>query len=291
MKKEIAPYLISIALHAGIIALIIFAIPLTSYRLDNASKNTQPVVHAAIINAEKVQAQIESIQSQERQKQDEEQQKLRDLQAQAEAARQAKLAEEQQLIKMKEEHQKVQLQKQRLAEQMQAEQERLAKLKLVEQQKQEAQAKALIQKKQQEEQAKKLAAQQAKQQADLAAKEAALQKQLLQQQMDGEKQQLLQVKLQGIIDLYRARILAAIRNQWIIPEDADPNSYCVFTIELSSAGVVTKAQLIRSSGNNALDRAAEMAIHKASPLPVPQDPAAFASFQRFNLKMTPHEVS
>lgn len=299
MKKDVAPYLISIALHAGIIILLIFAAPLTSYRLDSSSKNYQPVVHASVINAEEVQAQVQAIQSQEQQKQTEQQQKLQELQAQAAAARQAKQAEEQRLAQIKlaqiQEEQKAQAEKQRIAEQIQAEQQRLAKLKLAEQQKQESQAKALALQNQKDLEAKKAAeaakALQAKQQALLAAKQSALQQQLMQQQMEAEKQQLLQMKLRGIIDQYRARILEAIRSQWIIPEGADPDSYCIFTIELSASGMVTHAQLIRSSGNSALDRSAETAIHKASPLPVPADPRAFASFQRFNLKMTPHEVT
>lgn len=288
--KDVAPYLFSIALHAVIIILLIFVMSLSNYRLENSSQSDQPVVvHAAVVNAEEVQAQVQAIQSQEQQKQVEQQRKLQELQAQAEAVRQAKLAEEQRLAQIKAEQQKVQAQKQRIAEQMQEEQQRLAQLKLAEQQKQEKekQAKALAIKNQKEAEAKQAAEKAAK---EWQIKQQALQQQLMQQQMAAEKQQLLQAKLSGIIDQYRARILEAIRNQWIIPEGADPNSYCIFNIELSSAGVVIRAQLIRSSGNAALDRAAETAIHKASPLPVPTDPAAFASFQRFNLKMTPHEV-
>jgi colicin import membrane protein len=298
MKKDVTPYLISIALHAGIIILLVYTASATHYRLESSSKNGPPVVQAAMVNAEQVQAQVEAIKNQENQKQAEQLQNLRNIQAQAEAARQAKLVEEQRLAQIRDEQQKAQAQKQRIAQQMQEEQQRLEKLKLAEIQKKEAEAKASALKKQQEEQAQKLALQQAaaakalaeKQKSELAAEQAALQKQLLQQQMEGEKQQLLQVKLRGMIDQFRARILEAIRNQWIIPEGADPDSYCIFNIELKPDGVVNRVQLIRSSGNSALDRAAETAIHKASPLPVPKDPAAFATFQKFNLKMTPHEV-
>jgi colicin import membrane protein len=113
----------------------------------------------------------------------------------------------------------------------------------------------------------------------------------MQEQIDSEKQQVAKAQqMQGLIDQYRARILTAIANQWLIPDGANPAISCVFTIDLTPAGVVTHAQLIRSSGNPALDRSAETAIYKASPLPVPKDPAVFSPFQHFTLKMTPQDV-
>lgn len=299
------PFILSIAVHIAIIVGLIVVAPVTSYRLNSDAANLQPVVHAAVIDAAQVAAQVQTLQSQEAQKKAAEEERVQALQAQAEAARQAKIAEEQRLAQIKVDQQKAQQQTQLATQQTQAEQQRLAQLKA--QQLQQAQALALAQKQQQALQAKaaELKKQQAQEaahakalaaakqkQAELAAKQTALQQQLMQQQITNEQQQLVKAQqMQGVINQYRARILMSIGSQWLIPEGIDPTISCVFTLDVTPAGVVSHAQLIRSSGNAALDRAAETAIYKASPLPVPKDPAVFAPFRHFTLKMTPQDIA
>ncbi len=374
-QKFSLPFMISAVLHLGIIVLLIVVSPVSSYRLNASRSNTQPVIHAAVLDAGQIAAQIQTIQAREAQQQVEQQQKVRELQTQAEVAQHAKLAEEQRLAEIKTEQQKALLQQQLAERQAQAEQQRLAQLKVQQQQQaqalaqaqkqqlelqtkalalkqqqeaqakelaikkqQEAQAKELAIKKQQEAQAKELAIKkqqeaQAKEltvkkqqealakaqalktqreaqekalalkkqselaaaqqkQAELTAQQEALQQQLMQQQIANEQQQLIVARqMQGIIDQFRARILMAIGNQWLIPEGADPTISCVFTIDLTPQGIVSSARLVRSSGNPALDRAAETAIYKASPLPVPGNPTVFAPFRHFTLKMTPQDIT
>lgn len=298
------PFILSAALHIAVLLALIIAAPVASYRLDaTPATNNRPVVHASVIDSAQVQEQVQAIQSREAAKQAAEQQKVQQLQAQAQAAQQQKQAEEQRLAQIKADQQKALQQKQLAAAQVQQEQQRLTQLKA--QQEVQAKAQALALKKQQEALAAKNAAAKAaaekkqrelaaaqQKQAELAAKQKALQEQLMQEQIASEKQQVEKAQqMQGLVDQYRARILTAIANQWLIPDGADPTISCVFTIDLTAAGVVTHAQLIRSSGNSALDRSAETAIYKASPLPVPKDPAVFAPFQHFTLKMTPQDVT
>ncbi len=300
------PFILSVAIHLAIIIALIAVSPVTSYRLDASAPNTQPVVHAAVIDSAQVSAQVQAIQMREAQQQAAQQQKVQQLQAQAEAARQAKLAQEQRLAQIK-------ANQQQAMQQLQTEQQHLAQLQAQQKQQQEAQAKALALKKQQQaEQAKALALKKQQQaiqakaqmekkqqelaaakqkQVELAAKQNTLQQQLMQQQIASDQAQLAKAQqMQGVIDQYRARILMAIANQWLIPDGVDPAIFCVYTIDLTPAGVVSHAQLVRSSGNAALDRAAETAIYKASPLPVPNDPQVFAPFRHFTLKMTPQDI-
>lgn len=302
------PFILAIAVHAAIIAALILVAPISSYRQES-SANTQPVVHAAVIDSAQVEAQVQKIQSREAAQQAEQQQQVQKLQAQAEAARQAKAKEEQRLAQIKIDQQKAQQQQQLAAQQVQAEQQRLAQLKVQQQQQQAAQAKAqaaaqaraaaALKKQQEAAQAKALAEKKqrdlaaAKQkQAELQAQQKALQQQLMQQQIASDQQEIVKAQqMQGIIDIYRARILAAIGNQWLIPDGTDRTISCVFNLEVTPAGVVTHAQLITSSGNAALDRAAETAIYKASPLPIPKDPAVYQTFKQFKLKMTPQAIA
>jgi colicin import membrane protein len=48
-------------------------------------------------------------------------------------------------------------------------------------------------------------------------------------------------------------------------------------------------KLRRSSGNSAYDDAVQRAILRASPLPLPPDPAMFNMFRELNLKIRPKE--
>ncbi len=308
------PLILSIAIHIGILYLLISVAPVSTFRLQAPSPNSKPIVQAVAIDVAKVAEQVQNIQIRERQ-----QEKLRELKAQEQAARQAKLLEEQHLIQIKAEQQRAQQQREAAIKQAKLEELHLTELKaqqkaLAVKQQQENEAKALAIKKQQEEEAKALAKKKQleheieikelaekkqrdleaikQQQTQLAEQQDDLQKKLLQQQIDNEKQLLVKAQQEReVIDHYRVQILMAIGRQWNIPDATDPTISCVFTIDLTPAGVVSHVQLTRSSGNVALDRAAEAAIYKASPLPIPKESSAAQSFRLFTIKMTPQDVS
>jgi colicin import membrane protein len=119
----------------------------------------------------------------------------------------------------------------------------------------------------------------------------ALQGQLMQQMMS-EKQQYKQLtESQRIISEYQVKILKAIAAQWVtLPNNTDKALFCVYTIDLATNGNVIGVALVESSGDPTLDHAAEMAIYRASPLPVPPDPANFAFFRHFTLQLMPQQL-
>lgn len=111
---------------------------------------------------------------------------------------------------------------------------------------------------------------------------------LRQQQLAADKAQLQRQQLNaGIINRYRARILAAIQQRWIVPKETKPGMHCKFLVQLSSAGTVEKVQLLQSSGNPVLDRSARVALFKASPLPMPKDPSLNVAFHSIRLNVKP----
>ncbi len=309
------PLILSIAIHIGILYWLISVAPVSTFRLQTPTPTPKPIVNAVAIDATKVAERVQNIQIREQQQQE----KLRELKAQEQAARQAKLLEAQHLIQMKAEQQRAQQQREAAINQAKLEELHLAQLKeqqkaLAVKQQQESEAKALAIKKQQEDEAKALAKKKQleheielkelaekkqrdleaikQRQAQLAEQQDDLQKKLLQQQIDNEKQLLVKAQQEReVIDHYRVQILMAIGKQWNIPDATDPTISCVFTIDLTPAGVVSHVQLTRSSGNIALDRAAEAAIYKASPLPIPTESSAAQSFRLFTIKMTPQDVS
>jgi len=107
-------------------------------------------------------------------------------------------------------------------------------------------------------------------------------KELLQQEILEEQKQLTKELndaksriMQGRINKHSAIILQAIGSQWIKPDGVKDGDFSPVLIEVAPGGVVMNVQLLRGSGNLALDRSAKAAVLKASPLPMPEDLALF----------------
>ena len=96
-----------------------------------------------------------------------------------------------------------------------------------------------------------------------------------------------QTRMMGEVNKYKAMILQAIGRQWILPEHADSRLASKFHIRLAPNGTVLEVSLIHSSGDSLLDRSAQLAIYKASPLPVPVDIATFNIFRDISLTVRP----
>jgi len=120
-----------------------------------------------------------------------------------------------------------------------------------------------------------------------AQSEKALQQMMKEQkQLVGERSQ----HMQGVIDKYKALILQAIGQQWVVPNHVDKRLSCEMLIRLAPGGVVLEVQILKSSGDPLLDRSARAAVFKASPLPVPDDIYSFEPFRQFVLKVKPENV-
>lgn len=115
-----------------------------------------------------------------------------------------------------------------------------------------------------------------------------LQKQLADeaQALDAEKSQYLQ----SMVDKYKALILNAIAQKWLVPDGVDKKLNCRLQIRLAPNGTVLDVRLTQTSGDAALDRSAIAAVYKASPLPVPPDKDAFAEFRVLDLLVKPENV-
>ena len=118
----------------------------------------------------------------------------------------------------------------------------------------------------------------------------------LQQQMqttmvaEEHQRQLQQQKENQLLAMYQAKILAAISRHWLIPQGAPRNLVAQFDLELAPDGQVLSVELVRSSGHEALDRSASLAIRKASPLPVPTSRQVFNRFRHLRLTARPDQV-
>ncbi len=216
-------------------------------------------------------------------------------------------AEKQQVETLRNQQANMQRELQQRQRDLGAEQERLAKLRQV--QEQEKQQLAALQQKQAmaqksfktQQQAlgeteqklnalrkEQLAVSSAVKKQKLEQQSQALAEQLRQQQLAAEKSALQQQRLQnGIIDRYRAQILAAIQQHWDVPRGITPGMKSTFFVQLAADGAVQQVDLVQSSGSDVLDRSARVALLKASPLPIPADPALNQSLRSIRLVVAP----
>lgn len=115
----------------------------------------------------------------------------------------------------------------------------------------------------------------------------------LEQQLQQESDQLANAQaqnMQGIVDKYKALILQAISQHWLVPTNANKKLSSELMIRVAPGGMVLDVQVVKSSGDVALDRSARAAVFKASPLPVPTNSNEFEPFRQFLLKVKPENI-
>ena len=117
-------------------------------------------------------------------------------------------------------------------------------------------------------------------------KEEELKRQLAQKEASAKAAASAQRQL---YDKYVSLIQSRIRSQIVEPPNLQGNPQVEFTVVLIPGGEVLSARMTRTSGVPAYDQAVERAILKASPLPLPPDPALFSQFRELHLKIRPKE--
>lgn len=148
--------------------------------------------------------------------------------------------------------------------------------------------------KKKEDEAKKLKAEAKKKddavEKDRLAKEVEL-KRLAQEKGDlAAKLAKEQVATQRALnDKYITLIQNHVKRQIVEPPNLQGNPQVEFDVVLIPGGEVLNVKLRRTSGVPAYDAAVERAILKASPLPLPPDPALFQQFRDLHLKIRPKE--
>ena len=75
---------------------------------------------------------------------------------------------------------------------------------------------------------------------------------------------------QSEVSKYKGLIRSKITRNWIFPASYQKGMKCKILVRLIPSGDVVSVRVIQSSGNSAFDRSVEMAVNKASPLPVPK---------------------
>ena len=252
----------------------------------------EQAIKAVSLDSKQVMETVNRLKEERVQQQQAEENRQKALKQQAESARKQRIVEQQRVEKLKNEaaklalaHKKQMQEEQRhlqqLAKQKEAEEQHLAEMK--KQQQKEADKLAELKKKKADELERAEIAKQAKTKDDLAKKQQAAAQQAA---VDAQNN----ARIAGVVDKYKALIINAISRQWILPENANSNLSSQFRIRLAPNGIVLEVSHTRSSGDPILDRSAQSAIYKASPLPVPSDPDTFNLFREISLTVRPENA-
>lgn len=258
--------------------------PSESKKLEESLKEPK-IIHAVSVNSKEVQEAVTRLKTARAEERRVEANRQRKLKNDADAARRLRVKEQQRLQQLKAEQARVAEKRRKalaenkkmlqdMSKQKEAEEKRIVAMK---------KEQAEIHKQQQEEAAKLAQLKQEEKEREAREKEQA--------RLDAAREEVAQrARMAGVVDKYKALILGAIGRQWILPDQVNNQLSSRFKIRLAPNGSVLDVNLTRSSGDPILDRSAQAAIYKASPLPVPDDPAAFNLFREITLTVRPENV-
>ncbi|MDD4912545.1 MAG: cell envelope integrity protein TolA [Sideroxydans sp.] len=116
--------------------------------------------------------------------------------------------------------------------------------------------------------------------------EYAKRKQAIQESVRAEVSAATAAEVGRFQDMIRSKIR---RNIVGVPADLPDSAKAEFKVTLLPDGSVLDAKLVASSGNAAYDDAAERAIYKAQPLPLPKDANLQQMFRVLRLSIKPRE--
>lgn len=303
MKDRSYSFFLSLALlmHFGLAALLLWERPSERPTLTAEAKNAGPkviqpeqaqerVIQAVAVDQQEVMAAVNQLKKEREQKALNEANRQKALAMQAEAARQKRLQEQQKIERLKKEAEALALAQKKKLEEEKKRMEELAKqqalrqkeLKILEEKQEEIKKQKIL-----EEQ--NLATIRAQHEAEAKARELA-EKKKQEEAARAAEEAAKRVKIAGVVDRYKALIINAISQQWILPDHVDRHLSSQFRIRLAPNGTVLEVTLTRSSGDPILDRSAQSAIYKASPLPVPSDPEMFDVFRDISLTVRPENA-
>ena len=94
---------------------------------------------------------------------------------------------------------------------------------------------------------------------------------------------------QSEVSRFKGLIKSQITRNWILPASYQKGMKCKILVRLIPSGDVVSVQITQSSGNKAFDRSVELAVNKASPLPVPKSGAGlFDHFREVEFVFDPN---
>ena len=141
-----------------------------------------------------------------------------------------------------------------------------------------------------EEAKKKAAAEEAKKKAAAEEQRKAAEAKALADELAAEEAELAAAAQaradQSELSRYFGAIAQQVTNNFSHPRLND-GLKCTLLVRMIPGGQVIDAKVVKSSGDPSFDRQAELAVRKASPLPVPDEPRLFEQIREINFEFDP----
>lgn len=303
LRKRPRAFVYAVLVHLLLLAVLVFSLDWAPSIKPSASSKPAPV-QAVVVDAAKLDAEVQRQKQQEQQKERAAQEKLKRMEDEARAAEQKRVQEEKRVADLKhQQEQRKQAEEKRKTEAAAAqktEAEKKRKAEAEKQRREEQQRKAEAEKKRQAEQRRKAEAEKKRQEEEQRKAEAEKQRREnearkaaeaeMQARLAAEQERLATQRrsaMQRMIDEYVLYIQEKVQRSWIRPPSSGGELSCTVEVRLIPSGEVIDAQIVRSSGNTAFDRSVEAAVFKASPLPVPPDAEVMQQFRSLRFEFKP----
>ena len=302
MREKPRPFFYAVLVHMLLLAVLVFSLDWEGMVKPGAARKKAPV-QAVVVDASKLDSEIQRQKQLEEKKQHEEQEKLKRLEQRAREAEQKRKQEEERITELKRKQEEgVRRKKQEVKKQAEAkkkaEAEKKRKVELAAKKKAEAEkkrkAELAAKKKVEEEKKRKAEAERKRKEKEKRKAEAERKRKAAEQEMQArlaaEQERMAAQRhsaMQSMINEYGQYIKERVQRSWIRPPGSSSTLSCTVEVRLIPSGEVIDAQIVRSSGNAAFDRSVESAVFKASPLPVPPDPEVMEQFRSLRFEFKP----
>lgn len=261
-------FVLSIGLHLVLFIMLFFSVNMSSHRskptpVAAAQPAPKRIVQAGLVNKQAIDKAYER-----QKKQKEAQQNELDKQRKAAQVAQQKAAQ------LKKESEKLRQNIARQKRQTEAEQKKAAEAKaqaLAAKQNAEKAKAAQAQAHKAAERAKALAAQKKAEIAAEQKKMEAARAQARQSQDDAASDQRRMQWLDDEVEKYKSQIARQIHDNRTMSAAFSAELFCEIHIRLLPDGSINSVQIVKSSGNEAYDNSAEIAVYKAAPFIMPSE--------------------
>ena len=272
-------FLYSLALHV----IVITALVVNFDRVRRPVFNPQPrenIVEAVTVDDKAVEKELQRLRELELEKQRAMEKKLKDLERQTDAVEKKRKQEEKRRTeaeqKRKEEERKTAAERERIKQEKRKAEADLNRIE-EENRKAEAERQRIEQEKRKAEEEQKRKQEEKKKMED----EVAMRKQLEREQRQQDNKTLQNI----VAEIYQA--VTGNFNKTGLPKGLE----CVLSVQTIPGGEVISVTVNKTSGNEVFDRRAVTAVEKASPLPLPADPAILdrLRLRKFNFRFKPKD--
>lgn len=260
--REFWPYLLLAGLlHAALVVFLIVNLDRGVLAVDDIDDPPE-AIEATVVDEALVERELERVRETERRRE----QEVEDARLAAEAAARQREQEERRIRELqaqreREERQAVADRERREREARErAERERQAELER--QRRAEEERLAEIERQRQAEADRQRREQEARERAEREAREA-------RERAERERRQ------QAVLNQWARDIQSRVQRSWIRPDNWPAGTSCTVRVSMIPGGEVVQARLLDSCGSDQRDRSVESAVLRASPMPMPEDPAVF----------------